>query len=90
MVLEHTAKRRVGLLVSLPVFAFLVAPTLIVVPVALTSTNFIKFPPDHLSLKAVSGFLSDPAWTGAAVASFQAAGIAIVVGLIAGDRKSVV
>jgi len=89
MVLEQTARRRIGLLVSLPVFAFLVAPTLIVIPVALTSTNFIKFPPDQLSFRAISGFLADPAWTGAAVASFQAAGIAIVVGLIAGGSAAV-
>jgi len=89
MVLEQTARRRIGLLVSPPVFAFLVAPTLIVIPVALTSTNFIKFPPDQLSFRAISGFLADPAWTGAAVASFQAAGIAIVVGLIAGGSAAV-
>lgn len=86
---DHAAKRRIGLLLSLPVFAFLVAPTLIVVPVALTSSNFIKFPPEHVSFDAVSGFFADPAWTGAALASFQAAGIAIVVGLFAGGLAAI-
>jgi putative spermidine/putrescine transport system permease protein len=76
-------------LLSLPVFLFLVIPTLIVVPVALNDSRYITFPPEGLSFAAVAGFFADTAWTSALSASLQSAGIAVVIGVIIGSTAAI-
>ncbi|MEY9968573.1 putative spermidine/putrescine transport system permease protein [Streptacidiphilus sp. MAP12-16] len=78
-----------ALLAAVPVFVFLVVPTLIVVPMAFNQSRYITFPPAHFSLDAVSGFLSDPAWTSAVAASLQAAGIAVGLAVLLGGSAAV-
>ncbi|MDD9725983.1 ABC transporter permease [Roseovarius sp. SK2] len=53
---------------------FLMLPTLAIVPVSFTSTEFITFPPVGFSLRWYEAFFSDPTWRGAAFTS-------LVVGL---------
>ncbi|BCW34567.1 polyamine ABC transporter permease [Arthrobacter sp. StoSoilA2] len=76
-------------LLSLPVFLFLVIPTLIVVPVALNDSRYITFPPEGLSFAAVAGFFADTAWTSALAASLQSAGIAVVIGVAIGSTAAI-
>ncbi|MES4888625.1 ABC transporter permease [Streptomyces sp. NPDC096012] len=78
-----------ALLTAVPVFVFLVVPTLIVVPMAFNQSRYITFPPDHVSLDAVTGFLADPAWTSAVAASLQAAGIAVALAVLLGGTAAV-
>lgn len=53
---------------------FLLAPTLAIIPVSFTSTDFITFPPVGFSLRWYEAFVTDPVWRGAAFTS-------LVVGL---------
>lgn len=54
---------------------FLMMPTLAIVPVSFTSTDFITFPPVGFSLRWYEAFFFDPVWRGAALTS-------LVVGLL--------
>ncbi|MET7620376.1 ABC transporter permease [Streptomyces sp. NPDC005408] len=83
--MRRASPRHLGALVaSVPVFAFLVVPTLIVVPMAFTGSRYITFPPQQLSTDGVTGFFADPAWMSALSASLQAAGIAMAIAVLLG------
>ncbi|MFI5688738.1 ABC transporter permease [Streptomyces sp. NPDC051636] len=78
-----------SLIASVPVFVFLVVPTLIVLPVAFTGSRYITFPPQQLSTAAVTGFFSDQAWMTALSASLQAAGVSVVIAVLLGGTAAV-
>ncbi|MFD4414616.1 ABC transporter permease [Streptomyces sp. NPDC058475] len=78
-----------SLIASVPVFVFLVVPTLIVLPVAFTGSRYITFPPEQLSTEAVTGFFHDQAWMSALSASLQAAGVAVVIAVLLGGTAAV-
>ncbi|MFF7928067.1 ABC transporter permease [Streptomyces mirabilis] len=78
-----------SLVASLPVFVFLVVPTLIVLPMAFTGSRYITFPPQQLSSEAVTGFFGDQAWMSALSASLQAAGVAVVIAVLLGGTAAV-
>lgn len=83
-----TKPRHVSSLIALvPVFVFLVVPTLIVLPVAFTGSRYITFPPGQLSTDAVTGFFRDQAWMAALSASLQAAGVAVAIAVAIGGRQ---
>ncbi|HKM64658.1 MAG TPA: ABC transporter permease subunit [Acidisphaera sp.] len=52
------------------VIAFLVLPSLFVIPVSFTSGTFIEFPPKGFSLRWYDLFFSSPDWVAATVRSF--------------------
>jgi len=66
-------------LVCAPVFVYLMLPTLVVVPMALTPRQLLEFPPSGISLRTFHDLLSDAAWTSAVLISLRVA--AVVVGL---------
>lgn len=74
---------------TVPILVFLMLPTAIVIPMALTPRRYIEFPPSGLSLHSFSDLVRDPAWTGAAVASFKVAAIAVVLATVAGAAAAV-
>ncbi|MEU1409115.1 ABC transporter permease [Streptomyces sp. NPDC005728] len=78
-----------SLIASVPVFVFLVVPTLIVLPMAFTGSRYITFPPKQLSIEAVTGFFRDQAWMSALSASLQAAAIAVVIAMLLGGTAAV-
>ncbi|MFG2828146.1 ABC transporter permease [Streptomyces sp. NPDC048434] len=78
-----------SLIASVPVFVFLVVPTLIVLPVAFTGSRYITFPPKQLSTEAVTGFFGDQAWMAALSASLQAAVVAVVIAVVVGGTAAV-
>jgi len=49
---------------SMLIFAFILAPILIVIAVSFTSSEFISFPPEDISLKWYRTVLTDPNWVG--------------------------
>lgn len=72
---------RIGLWVfATIVLLFVALPTLIVVPVSLSATEYLQFPPRELTLHWYELFLTDPGWIRATALSFQ---IALVVTVIA-------
>jgi len=55
------------------VLAFLLLPTLIVMPMSLGEASYIQFPPKGLTLKWYQAYFSDPDWTGATWFSLKTA-----------------
>lgn len=68
-----------------PVLAFLLLPSLIIVPMALTKGQLIEFPPQGISLHAFRDYLSDPRWVASTVLSFEVSGLGVMLGCVAGS-----
>lgn len=52
------------------VVLFLIAPTLIVMPMGFTDSSFLSFPPPGFSLRWFETYFSSPLWLGATIRSF--------------------
>ena len=70
------------------VLVFLALPTLVVVPVSLSETNYLAFPPKGLSLRWYQEFLTDPKWLAATWLSLRIAVVVTVVSLIVGTMAA--
>jgi putative spermidine/putrescine transport system permease protein len=66
----------------------LVAPTLIVIPLSLTSQRSFRFPPRGWSLRWYDNIWSDPAWRDALLASLRIAVLVTVVATIVGTAAA--
>ena len=55
------------------VLAFLIVPTLIVVPMSFSASQYLEFPPRKWSLRWYENYFSSAAWMGATATSFKAA-----------------
>jgi putative spermidine/putrescine transport system permease protein len=71
-----------GLLVA----GFLVLPSLVVIPMAFSTSMFLEFPPPGYSTQYFTQFLADPEWTAALgrslVVAFTSAAISVPVGVM--------
>jgi putative spermidine/putrescine transport system permease protein len=76
-------------LASAPILAFLVLPSLVIVPMALTAGRLIQFPPVGLSLHSFFDYLSDPDWVASTILSFKVALSAVLVGGVAGSAAAI-
>ncbi|MFN8204670.1 MAG: ABC transporter permease [Solirubrobacteraceae bacterium] len=72
-----------------PVFVFLVLPSLIVVPLAFTSSRVIEWPPPSFSLDTFGKFFADSAWTSAMASSFVIALAVMVIAVIVGTMAAI-
>jgi putative spermidine/putrescine transport system permease protein len=61
------------------VLAFLVVPTLIVIPMSFSASQYLEFPPREWSLRWYRNYVSSPAWMQATVTSFLAGGLTTLV-----------
>ena len=68
---------------------FLLLPTVAIVPVSFTSTDFITFPPIGFSVRWYEAFFADPAWRGAAVTSLLVAVLATAVATASGTLAAI-
>lgn len=75
-------------LACLPVLLFLLLPSLIIVPMALTKGQMLQFPPIWISVHAFTDYLGDPQWLESTVLSFQVAALAVTVGCITGSAAA--
>lgn len=75
-----TPQRLLLLAAGYAVLAFLLLPTLLIVPMSVGENPYLEFPPTGFSLRWYDEFLSDRGWTDPAWFSFQ---IAILVALLA-------
>lgn len=83
--------------VAVLVLVFLVAPTLIVIPMSFSDSKFLEFPPQHWSLRWYVHFLTSPEWMQATWTSVKAAlgtlllatpvGVAAAYGLHASNMR---
>lgn len=76
--------RRLLLIGALPLLVFLVAPTLIVAPMALTKSDIIQFPPVWISIHAFTDYFGDPEWIADTVVSLKIAALATSVACLVG------
>lgn len=78
---------RVGWGFALAMMFFLIAPSLIVVPMSFSSSEYLEFPPRELSLRWYESFFASLAWLQAAqaslVAALSTAALAVPVGTLA-------
>ncbi len=88
---ETRARRtRLALLAACaPVLAFLLLPSLIIVPMALTRGNLIQFPPDWISVHAFADYANDKLWRASTLLSFQVAAVAVLVACVAGVTAAI-
>lgn len=69
--------------VCLAILAFLMFPSVLIVPMSFSPTNFLQFPPPGFSLQWYQAYLSDPAWINATLFSVQiAAGTTLCASVI--------
>jgi putative spermidine/putrescine transport system permease protein len=61
------------------VLVFLVLPTLIVIPMSFSASQYLEFPPKHFSLRWYESYFQSRSWMQATVTSFQAAGLTVIV-----------
>ena len=73
---------------SAAVGVLLVAPTLIVVPMAFTSASTFQFPPPGFSTRWFGEFFSDPNWIDSAVLSLQVGAVVTVLATVLGTVAS--
>lgn len=67
---------------------FLVLPTLLVLPMSLSETRYLAFPPHGLTLRWYAAYFGDPAWMAATWFSLKIALATTVVATLAGTMAS--
>ena len=63
---------------------WLVAPTLVIVPISFAQKKSLAFPPDGFSLQWYANILNSPDWSGSIVSSLKIAAIVAVVATVIG------
>ena len=71
------------------VLLFLLVPTLIIVPMSLSPTNFLQFPPTGLSTRWYVAYFSDSGWLDATWFSVQIAVMVTIASAIIGTMASI-
>jgi putative spermidine/putrescine transport system permease protein len=74
---------------STPILVFLLLPSLIILPMALTRGQLIQFPPEWISVHAFFDYLSDTQWTNSTLLSFQVSLLAVALGCITGSAAAI-
>jgi ABC-type spermidine/putrescine transport system permease subunit II len=72
-----------------PIVVFLLLPSLIIVPMALTKGQLIQFPPEWISLHSFADYLANRQWMQSTLLSFEIAAMAVAVGCIAGSAAAI-
>ena len=73
---------------ALPIGIYLLLPTLIVLPMALTKGELIQFPPVWISVHAFADYFADPQWIDSTVTSLKVATLAVAIASLA-DRHRI-
>lgn len=69
---------------AIPWLVFLLTPTLVVVPMALTKSDVIQFPPVWISLHSFTDYFNDQAWMENTGVSLKVAALATLVACLVG------
>jgi putative spermidine/putrescine transport system permease protein len=72
----------------MPVLVFLLLPSLVIVPMALTKGQMIQFPPIWISVHSFRDYINDPQWFRSTVLSFQVAALAVAIGCLTGSAAA--
>lgn len=71
------------------VVVFLLVPLVMLVPISLTESQFLEFPPRSLSLRWYREFFADQSWVGATLVSLRVGAGATLISLVAGTLGAV-
>jgi ABC-type spermidine/putrescine transport system permease subunit II len=86
-------RRRAGMtllaVAALPIFVFLLLPTVIVAPMSVTPKSQIVFPPGGFSIHAYRSLVQEESWREATLTSLKVASIAIVIGTLVGGTAAI-
>jgi len=90
--MEHGQHLTIGKLLmgilTASIFAFLVIPTILAVPMSFTETRYLAFPPAGFSMQWYYQFFSDRKWIDPTILSLKLASITTVVSLVLGTMAS--
>jgi len=82
---QITHRQRLWLyLLGVAVMAFLVAPTIIVIPMSFSSSQYLEFPPRDWSLRWYRHYLDSPEWVQATWTSLKAGFLTLLVATLLG------
>lgn len=81
--------RVLGFLACGLILAFLLLPTLIVIPMSLSSTAFLTFPPQGVSLRWYHEYFGDPAWQDATLFSVKIALLTTLASVVIGTPAAI-
>ncbi|HKM64103.1 MAG TPA: ABC transporter permease, partial [Acidisphaera sp.] len=70
------------------VMAFLVLPTLIVIPMSFSASQYLEFPPQHWSLRWYEAYLASPEWLQATATSLKAGFLTMLVAVPLGTMAA--
>ncbi|MBY5841294.1 ABC transporter permease [Rhizobium leguminosarum] len=88
-VTQVTHLRRLWLyIVAVFTIAFLVAPTLIVIPMSFSGSEFLEFPPKHFSLRWYGNYFTSSAWMQATMISVKVAILSMLAATIIGTAAA--
>ncbi|MEJ5083741.1 MULTISPECIES: ABC transporter permease [unclassified Ochrobactrum] len=80
--------KAVGLCAIAAILFFLILPTILVVPMSLSQTDYIKFPPDGFTVRWYYAYFTDPDWMSATWFSFRIAVMTTIVATIVGTMAA--
>ena len=70
------------------ILLFLILPTIIVIPMSFSASQFLEFPPHHWSLRWYQAYLSSPAWMAATATSLKVSALTAVVATTLGTAAA--
>ncbi|MFX0540877.1 ABC transporter permease [Roseovarius sp. S4756] len=74
--------------VCILVIVFLIAPTLLVVPMSFSDSRYLEFPPESWSLRWYHAYFDSPEWLQATSVSFQVAFLTMILATVTGTMAS--
>jgi putative spermidine/putrescine transport system permease protein len=81
--ITHGARLWLYVLAGL-VLAFLIVPTLIVMPMSFSQSQYLEFPPQHWSLRWYASYFASAAWTEATITSLKAGALTSMTATLLG------
>ena len=84
----NKVQRSVFVISSIFIAIFLIAPILVILPMSISESPFIKFPPDALTFEWFKNLYYDPKWTRALTTSLKIAAIAVSLSLMLGTSAA--
>jgi putative spermidine/putrescine transport system permease protein len=75
--------------VALGIGLYLLLPSLIIVPMALTKGQLIQFPPEWISVHAFTDYFQDEQWIASTLVSLKVAALATVIACLAGSSAAI-
>lgn len=76
--ITHRARLWLYVLAAL-ILLFLILPTIIVIPMSFSASQFLEFPPSHWSLRWYDSYIASPAWMQATATSLKVGALTAVV-----------